>query len=101
FRRQLSKARLVNLYGCTEVAADVTFYEATLDHEKSSGVLIGRPIHNTRVYILDSARQPVPIGVPGEIYIGGDGLARGYLNQDELTTAKFIDHAFYGEPSQR
>ena len=62
---------------------------------------IGRPIANTQVYILDAHRNPVPIGVVGEIYIGGDGVARGYLNRPELTAEKFISHSFDKESTAR
>jgi thioesterase domain-containing protein/acyl carrier protein len=64
-------------------------------------VPIGRPVPNAQVYLLDAYLQPVPIGVPGEMYIGGAGLARGYLNQPELTQQKFIPHPFRPEPDAR
>src|SRR5438046_2943325 len=62
---------------------------------------IGRPIGNTQVYILDRHLNAVPIGVSGELHIGGDGLARGYLNRPELTSEKFIPNPFSNEPASR
>ena len=93
FRTHLPGRKLLNLYGSSEVAADVTFYDCC-DRAQGSNMRIGRPINNTQIYILDSGMQPVPIGVPGEIYVGGAGLARGYLNRPELTNEKFIENPF-------
>jgi amino acid adenylation domain-containing protein len=86
-------AELHNLYGPTEAAIDVTFWACQPNsHDKI--VPIGRPIANTQIYILDKHLQPVPIGVGGELHIGGVGLARGYLNKPELTKEKFISSPF-------
>jgi amino acid adenylation domain-containing protein len=93
-------AELHNLYGPTEAAVDVTYWAC--ERESSSpSVPIGRPIANTQIYILDSHSQPVPIGVPGELHIGGVGIARGYLNRPELTSEKFISDPFSNEPQAR
>ncbi|MEL6441868.1 MAG: amino acid adenylation domain-containing protein [Cyanobacteria bacterium J06621_8] len=92
FYRTLPESLLLNLYGSSEVAADATCYEVPLDRELRP--LIGRAIANTQVYILDNQLQPVPIGVLGELYVGGAGLARGYLNQPELTEERFILNSF-------
>ena len=82
---------LWNLYGPTETTIWSTVYRV----ESTDGAVpIGRPIANTEVYILDHHLHPVPIGVSGELHIGGAGLARGYLNRPELTDEKFIDHPF-------
>ena len=86
-------AELHNLYGPTEVAIDVTFWKCQRKSNRRI-IPIGRPIANTQIYILDQALHPVPIGVPGELHIGGIGLARGYLNRPELTTEKFIPDPF-------
>ncbi|MBE9167121.1 amino acid adenylation domain-containing protein [Pleurocapsales cyanobacterium LEGE 06147] len=82
---------LYNLYGPTEAAIDVTHWRCQRGSDRSV-VPIGRPIANTQIYILDRHLQPSPIGVPGELHIGGVGLARGYLNRPELTTEKFIEN---------
>jgi len=92
FFSQLPQVKLHNLYGPTEAAIDVTFWECQSESQRKI-VPIGRPIANTQLYILDADLQPVPIGVPGELHIGGVGVARGYLNRPELTTEKFISHA--------
>ena len=81
---------LHNLYGPTEASIDVTYAPCY----KNNNVSIGRPIQNTRIYILDAQLSPMPIGVMGELYIAGAGLARGYLNQPELTQEKFIHNPF-------
>ncbi len=98
FHRCLSAARLINLYGSTEVEADVTCFEP---EAAANVVLIGRPIANTRIYILDAHRRPVPMGVEGEIYIGGVGVARGYLNRPQLTAERFVEDAFSFDPQSR
>ncbi|MDB9305423.1 amino acid adenylation domain-containing protein [Nodularia spumigena CS-591/12] len=84
---------LYNFYGPTETAVDATTWQCT-PQSNYQIVPIGRPIANTQIYILDSQLQPVPIGIPGELHIGGIPLARGYLNQPELTAQKFIPNPF-------
>jgi amino acid adenylation domain-containing protein len=83
--------RMFNAYGPTETTVCATVGECAPGREAPP---IGRPIANTRIHILNSHRQPAPIGAPGEIYVGGPGLARGYLNQPELTSEKFIEDPF-------
>ncbi|HEU5232592.1 MAG TPA: amino acid adenylation domain-containing protein [Terriglobales bacterium] len=95
-----SNAELHNLYGPTEAAVDVTSWKCTTDWDGST-VPIGRPIANMKIHILDRNFQPVPIGVAGELHIGGVGLARGYLNRPELTAEKFIPDPFGIAPSDR
>jgi amino acid adenylation domain-containing protein len=92
------KASLHNLYGPTETTIDVTWWTCdpeTLPHR----VPIGRPIANTQIYLLDAHLQPVPIGVPGELYIGGASLARGYLHRPALTAERFIPNPFSASPN--
>lgn len=98
WRRALPRCRLINLYGSSEVAADATWAEIRGGEPL---VPIGRPIHNTRVYLLDGRRAPVPIGARGELYVGGDGVALGYLNRPELSAEKFIADPFGAEPGAR
>jgi amino acid adenylation domain-containing protein/non-ribosomal peptide synthase protein (TIGR01720 family) len=84
---------LHNLYGPTEACIDATFWNCQREIYPQV-VPIGRPIFNTQIYILDQNLQPVPIGVPGELHIGGAGLAKGYLNRPELTQERFIPNPF-------
>ncbi len=87
------QCELYNLYGPTEAAIDVTWWKCRPDDTRRV-VPIGRPISNTQIYILDAHRTPTPIGVPGEIYIGGHNVARGYLNRPELTEERFVPDPF-------
>ena len=93
--------RFFNAYGPTEATIGPTLYRVEELPEDTSHVPIGHPIANTQVYILDQRQQPVPVGVPGELYIGGVGVARGYLNRPELTAERFIPDPFSGEPGAR
>lgn len=91
----LPKASLFNEYGPTEAtvwASVSTLYDRVA--QRIDRVTIGRPIANTQMYLLDGRQEPVPIGVPGELYIGGEGLARGYLNRTELTDEMFVANPF-------
>lgn len=88
------RLRYLNAYGPTEATICATWHEVALDRDYSQGIPIGGPIPNCEVYILDCDRNLAPIGVPGEIYIGGRGVARGYLNQPGLTEASFVPNPF-------
>jgi amino acid adenylation domain-containing protein len=90
--------RLWNLYGPTETTVYSTSCQISRGFEK---ITVGRPINNTQIYILDERMAPSPVGVCGEIYIGGDGLARGYLNQPELTDEKFVVNPLPSTPGTR
>ncbi|MEH1940532.1 MAG: amino acid adenylation domain-containing protein [Nostoc sp.] len=94
FRQNLPTCTLLNLYGSSEVAADVSCYCIEPQTPIPLRVAIGRAIANTKIYVLDPYLQPVPMGVPGELYISGAGLARGYLNQPEMTKERFIANPF-------
>jgi len=94
--------QLINMYGITETTVHVTYRRLTaaeIDSERGS--LIGRAIPDLSIYLLDAAGQPVPVGVTGEIYVGGAGVARGYLNRPELTAQRFLDDPFSTEPHAR
>ncbi|PWE40846.1 hypothetical protein C9I50_14735 [Pseudomonas prosekii] len=101
FRRLLAFApelRLVHCYGPTETTTYATTYEVKSLAADADSVPIGRPISNTQIYLLDAFQQPVPIGVVSEICIGGQGVAKGYLNRPELTAEKFVPDVFSGNP---
>jgi amino acid adenylation domain-containing protein len=100
FRLALPDAVLINLYGSSELAADVTCYEIRAAEELHA-IPIGSPIDNIAAYILDDRFYPVPVGVPGELYIAGAGLARGYLGHTELTSEKFLPCPFANYPGAR
>ncbi|MGV8002878.1 non-ribosomal peptide synthase/polyketide synthase [Photorhabdus temperata subsp. temperata] len=94
------KVTLFNAYGPTETTVCATTWRCPSDYTDTL-VPIGRPIANTRVYLLDVYGQPVPLGAIGEIYVGGDGVARGYLNRPELTAERFRADPFSNEPGAR
>jgi amino acid adenylation domain-containing protein len=98
----LPHTEIINGYGPTESTTFACCYRIPRKLEDNlRSVPIGNPIGNTKVYILDWQMNPVPVSVAGELYIGGDGLARGYRNRPELTAERFIYHSFDGEPGQR
>jgi len=96
------ETRLINSFGLTEATIDSSYFEsATVDPSVDRLVPIGRPFANTQLYILDRRLQLVPVGVTGELHVGGAGVARGHLNRAELTAAKFIPDPFSDEPGAR
>ena len=97
----LPHSRLINLYGASEASDDTTWYDTNPASHALACVPIGRPITNTQVYVCDPHLQPVPLGVPGELYVGGAGLTRGYLNRPTLTAEHFIPHPFSHVPGAR
>jgi amino acid adenylation domain-containing protein len=98
-RRDLGGMRLVNLYGPTEASVATTWCEVSLDDEGLPP--IGRPLSNVRTYVLDANGRPVPVGVVGELYIGGTSVARGYLRQPVLTAERFTPDPFSGVAGSR
>ncbi len=95
--RALPATRILNMYGPTETTIWSTTHELDGARDPGGGTIsIGRPIANTTLHILDHHGQPAPIGVPGELWIGGDGVAVGYLHQPALTAERFVDHPVHG-----
>ncbi|WP_207268298.1 AMP-binding protein, partial [Pseudomonas sp. FW305-28] len=92
---------LLNGYGPTENTTFTTTHAITLADALAGDIPIGRPVGNTQVYVLDEQHRPVPIGVAGELYVGGDGLALGYLNQPRLSEERFVANPFSQAPGAR
>ncbi|HEY1137112.1 MAG TPA: amino acid adenylation domain-containing protein, partial [Xanthomonadaceae bacterium] len=97
------RCRWLNNYGPTETSVNATAFalDCITDIARMSAVPIGRPVANAKVYILSARGEPVPMGVAGELYIGGDGVARGYLNRPELTAERFVRDPFSADPQAR
>ncbi len=93
--------RLLHVYGPTECTTFATFYPVSQVEKDAGSIPIGRPIANTTAYVLDRHGHPVPIGVPGELYLGGPGVAQGYLNQPELTREHFVADPFAADHTRR
>jgi surfactin family lipopeptide synthetase C len=97
----LKGCRLINGYGPTENTTFTCTYAVDDPGRLGKSVPIGRPIANTQVYVLDRSMKPVAIGIPGELYAGGDGVALGYFNHPDLTAESFVPNPFIGEPGAR
>jgi amino acid adenylation domain-containing protein len=96
--------RYINCYGPTEAACTATYYDTPLDAEtllRWARLPIGKPVDETQAYVLDHQQQPVPVGATGELYIGGHGVARGYINQPHQTAALFLPDPFSAQPGAR
>lgn len=101
WRKSAPATRLINEYGPTETVVGCCTYEVAPGDPATGSVPIGRPVANTQLYILDRYRNPVPVGVVGELYIGGAGVARGYMNRPELNQERFIPDPFSGQIDSR
>ena len=101
WRNHAPQTRLINEYGPTETVVGCCVYEVSEKTPRSGGIPIGRPIANSQLYVLDRRVDATPVGVSGELYIGGAGLGRGYLNRPDLTAEKFVPNPFSEAPGQR
>lgn len=96
------KPKLINMYGITETTVHVTYRPiSSADLESVTGSVIGKPIPDLKIYLLDKNKALVPIGVSGEIYVGGAGVAKGYLGREELTTERFVSDPFVNDPKAK
>ncbi|WP_113651832.1 polyketide synthase [Pedobacter namyangjuensis] len=101
WKERYSDCKLINMYGITETTVHATYKEITAAHTNSSKSVVGAPIPTLYIYVLDQNKEKSDIGVEGEIYVGGEGLARGYLNLPELSAARFIQDPFSSDPNAR
>ncbi len=101
FKQAMPQAKLHNGYSSSEIGTLATRWEVSEESIRRRETLIGRPLANTRIYILDKAMNPVPVGVAGEIYVGAAHLARGYLNSPDLTAERFLPDPFSNAPGAR
>jgi amino acid adenylation domain-containing protein len=97
FLTSLPNTRLINGYGPTETTTFAVCHQITMEDTNNTSIPIGKPIANSEAFILDPEMRRVPVGTEGELYLGGDGLAHGYLNRPELTTERFVPHPFATE----